>query len=81
MELLPIIWKTSVDKKELIMLAFKARCTYLDIVDIPPPIDRVLAHVITKFLDVEHGVGATDITRSSANNRRITSKPTRRTKS
>jgi hypothetical protein len=67
LELLPVIWKKpGPNKSESIMLAFKGRCTGLDVESCPGEIDRFLANAITKFLDVEHGVGARDITKTLA---------------
>jgi hypothetical protein len=66
LELVPVIWKDTKNPKktERIALAFRARCTALDIESCPGEIDRVLAHVVTKFFDTEYGVGATDLTKT-----------------
>ena len=66
LEIVPVIWNKMSGDNEVIMLGFRARCTDLDIKDVGEPFDMAAAHVITHFLDVAHGVGATNITQSIA---------------
>jgi hypothetical protein len=65
-ELLPVIKKVTINGKESVKLAFRGRCTGLDIAKIGGEIDRVLAHVITKHIDIPAGIAPRDITESIA---------------